>query len=76
VHVSVGRHARVTAHEQTGDAVERARLAVVQLTSQHHDTEADDDSQTTYAHDVDDQIASAVDESGSAADADEIGDGR
>ena len=60
VHVSVGRHARVTAHEQTGAAVERAQLAVAQLTRQHHDTETDDDSQTT--HDVDDQTTNAVDQ--------------
>jgi hypothetical protein len=76
VHVSVGRHARITAHEQTGAAVERARLAVAQLSREHHDTEADDDSQTTDAHDVDDLVASAVDESGSAGEADEIGDDR
>ncbi|WP_445185132.1 hypothetical protein ACTXG6_43510 [Pseudonocardia sp. Cha107L01] len=63
VHVSVGRHARVTAHEQAGAAVVRARLAVAHLTGQQDDTEADDDSQTTLTHDDEDQTADTVDQS-------------
>ena len=59
VHVSVGRHARVTAHEQTGTAVERARRAVQALAREHTAEPGHED--TTESVDTADDVASDED---------------
>jgi hypothetical protein len=61
VHVSVGRHARTVAHEQTGAAVERARRAVAQLAHQDTDSDTDQCGPADHAHRADDQSAAAGD---------------